>query len=66
MRIAEADGVRVGQLQAPVQVLGIRFRFPARHDTMLHRDFGVLVDQFVRRIEGSRRALRHVSDARAA
>ncbi len=65
MRIAVADGVRLRQLQALVEIARIGLRLFAGHDAVAHRRLDGLVDQLVGRIEGGGGTLRHIGDARA-
>ena len=66
VRVAEADLVGIRQLDPAIQVLGIGIGLVPGALPVFDDGLGKLVDELVRRVEGRRRALRHVGDARAA
>ncbi len=65
MRIAVAERIRLRQLQGMQQFQHPRFRFRLRHQAVIERAFHDLLADAMRRVEGGRRALRHIGNARA-
>ena len=65
MRIAEPDLIGIGQAQTTIELDTVLHALGTRHDPMLHRAFGVLVDQLVRRVEACGGRLRDIGNTLA-
>ncbi len=63
---AEADLVRFRELHPPVEVDRVALGLLAGHDVVDDGRLGILVDELVGRIEGRRRGLGDIGDARPA